>query len=142
MHTDEPDSGLLGRMSVPSTLDAPRAARAAVKQWMPASVAPAVLQDAQLLISELVSNSVQHAGPADGAPIDVSAGTTDSVVWFDVADSGSRGSVTRRPPLPMGGMGLNMVDAAAARWGSSDSDGTHVWFELPLRSPRTPSRRH
>jgi anti-sigma regulatory factor (Ser/Thr protein kinase) len=141
MHTDEPDSGLLGRMSVPSTIDAPRAARAAVKQWMPASVAPAVLQDAQLLISELVSNSVQHAGPDDGAPINVSAGTIDGVVWFDVADSGSRGSVRRRPPLPMGGMGLNMVDAAAARWGSSDADGTHVWFELPLRSPHTPSRR-
>lgn len=137
--TEAPHSALLGRMSVPSTLDAPRAARAAVRQWMPASVPPAVLEDAQLLISELVANSVQHAGPADGAPITVSVGTMDGVVWFDVADPGGRGRVTRRAPQATGGMGLNIVDAAALRWGASGGDGTHVWFELALRPPHASS---
>jgi len=130
--TEAPDSAILGTMSVPSTLAAPRAARAVVRQWMPASVPPAVLQDAQLLISELVANSVQHAGPADGTPITVSAGTMEGVVWFDVADPGGRGRVIRRPPEATGGMGLNIVDAAAFRWGASGGDGTHVWFELAL----------
>ena len=140
--TEAPDSAHLGRMSVPSTLDAPRAARAAIRRWMPASVPPNVLQDAQLLISELVSNSVQHAGLADGTPITVSAGTIDGVVWFNVADPGERGGVARRPPEAHGGMGLNIVDAVAARWGTSRGDATHVWFEVPLRSPLAPSRRH
>jgi hypothetical protein len=35
-------------------------------------------------------------------------------------------------------MGLNVVDAAASRWGTTNGDGTHVWFELPLR-PRLAS---
>jgi anti-sigma regulatory factor (Ser/Thr protein kinase) len=127
-------------MSVPSSPAAPRAARAAVEHWLPASIARTVLQDARLLVSELVSNSVQHGGAAGGDPITVSAGTRDGVVWFDVTDSGSRGSVARRRPLPKGGMGLNMVDAAASRWGTSYGDGTHVWFELALRQPRVPAR--
>ena len=140
--TEGPYSALLGRMSVPSTLDAPRAARAAIRHWMPASVPRSVLQDAQLLISELVANSVQHAEQADGTPITVSAGTGNGVVWFNVANSGGRGSVTRRPPQPDGGMGLNIVDAAASRWGTSRGDGTHVWFEFPLAPPHAPSRGH
>jgi anti-sigma regulatory factor (Ser/Thr protein kinase) len=145
MHIDDspseaPGSVVLGRMSLRSSPDAPRAARAAIGQWLPASVPPNLLQDARLLISELVSNSVQHAGPAEGAAITVRAGTIDGVVWFDVADVGGRGSVTRRPPQPTNGMGLNIVDAAASRWGTSHGEGTHVWFELPLQPPHAPSR--
>ena len=129
---EAPDFVLLGRMSVPPTLDAPRVARAAITQWMPASIPRTLVQDARLLISELVTNSVRHAGAAGGAPIVVSAGTSDRAAWFDVADAGDRGSVTRRPAQPKGGMGLNIVHAAASQWGTSDRDGTHVWFELAL----------
>jgi anti-sigma regulatory factor (Ser/Thr protein kinase) len=136
------DHELLGRMSVPSSLEAPRVARAAITQWMPASVPCALLRDAQLLISELVTNSVRHAGASGGAPITVSAGASDGAVWFDVADAGERGGVTRRPAQPTGGMGLNIVHAIASQWGTSHGDGTHVWFKLPVRQPHAPSQRH
>ena len=119
-------------MSVPSTSDAPQQARAAVKGWMPPSVARRVIQDATLLVSELVANSVQHAGTAAGSPITISAGWTDALVWFEVADSGQDKEATRRAPVPQNGMGLNMVDNAASQWGTSHGDGTTVWFELAL----------
>ena len=138
--SEAPGSVPLGRTSVPSNADAPRAARAAIAQWLPASFPRTVLQDAQLLVSELVSNSFQHGAPADGAPITLTAGTRDGAVWFSVTDAGGRGRVKRRPAKPKGGMGLNIVDAAASRWGSSDGDGTHVWFELALTgSPPPPT---
>jgi anti-sigma regulatory factor (Ser/Thr protein kinase) len=129
-------------MSVPSSLEAPRVARAAITQWMPASVPRALLRDAQLLVSELVTNSVRHAGAPGSTPITVSAGSSDGAVWFDVADAGERGSVTRRPAQPTGGMGLNIVHAIASQWGTSHGDGTHVWFELPVRPPHVPALRH
>jgi anti-sigma regulatory factor (Ser/Thr protein kinase) len=91
-----------------------------------------VFRDVVLLISELVTNSVRHADTADGTPITVTAGTSDGAVWFAVADAGEPGSVSRRPPEGKGGMGLNIVHTAASRWGTSDGDGTHVWFELAL----------
>ena len=128
-----PGSVDLGRTHVPATADAPHLARAAIKGWVPSSVARGVLQDAQLLVSELVANSVQHADIAAGAPITISAGRTDATLWFEVADTGS-GPVARRRAPPLGGMGLNMVDAAASRWGTSRGDGTKVWFELALKT--------
>ena len=128
-----PGSVDLGRTSVPSTADAPQLARAAVKGWVPSSVARGVLQDAQLLVSELVANSVQHADIAVGDPITISAGRTDATLWFEVADAG-RGPVARRTAQPGNGMGLNMVEAAASRWGTSRGEGTRVWFELALRT--------
>ena len=129
-----PGSVDLGRTSFPANDDAPRLARAAVKGWMPSSVERRVSQDAQLLVSELVSNSVQHAGVSADDPITISSGWTDALLWFEVADAGRDQSVTRRAPLPRNGMGLNMVDTAASRWGSTDGDGTTVWFELALQT--------
>ncbi len=117
---------------MPSNADAPQLARAAIKSWMPSSVARGVRQDAQLLVSELVANSVQHAGVAADDPITISSGWTDALLWFEIADAGRNQSVTRRAPVPLNGMGLNMVDTAASRWGSTDGDGTTVWFELAL----------
>jgi anti-sigma regulatory factor (Ser/Thr protein kinase) len=127
-----PDHALLGRISVPSSLDAPRAARAAVTQWMPASLPRTLLLDAQLVVSELVTNSVRHARAAAGAPIIVTAGTSDGTVWFDVADGGEPGRVSRRPSEGKGGMGLNILHTVATRWGTSDGDGAHVWFEIAV----------
>jgi anti-sigma regulatory factor (Ser/Thr protein kinase) len=124
----------LGRTSLPANNDAPRLARAAIMGWLPSSIARRVCQDAQLLVSELVSNSVQHAGTAADAPITITSGLTDALLWFEVTDAGRDRTVTRRAPLPLNGMGLNMVDTAASRWGSTDGDGTRVWFELALKT--------
>ena len=129
-----PGSVDLGHTDVPSNAAAPQLARVAVRDWMPPSVAGRVVRDATLLVSELVANSVKHAGARADAPITISAGWTDTLLWFEVADAGRDGGATRRHPDPHSGMGLNMVEAAASRWGTSHGDGTKVWFELALKT--------
>lgn len=124
----------LGRTRIPASLAAPKTARAAVAAWMPDGVDPTLLRDAQLLVTELVANSVRHADVPAGTPIDVSAGTTDALIWFEVADAGRTRSVQRRAPRPGGGMGLNLLHNVATQWGVAYDRGTTVWFELALPS--------
>lgn len=124
----------LGRTRIPASLAAPRTARGLVQEWMPDGVDPTLLHDAQLLVTELVANSVRHADVPDGTPIDVTAGTTDALIWFQVADAGRTRSVQRRAPRPGGGMGLNLLNNVASRWGVGYDGGTSVWFELALPS--------
>ena len=129
-----PASVSLGQATIPAGLAAPKAARDAVEAWMPAGVDPVLLHDAQLLVTELVANSVRHADVPDGTPIDVSAGSTDALIWFQVADAGRSRSVQRRAPRPGGGMGLNLLNNVASRWGVAYNGGTSVWFELERSS--------
>ena len=73
---------------VASGLDAPAAARAAVAAWLSPQVADQVLGDAQLLVSELVTNSVRHAQLAAGATVRVSVEICDGFVRLEVEDPG------------------------------------------------------
>jgi anti-sigma regulatory factor (Ser/Thr protein kinase) len=90
-----------------------------------------------LLVSELVSNSVRHAGLRDDEPIRLIARCDDDRTRVEVCDAGRSGRVPskRRPTLggvEPGGLGLMLVDEMAERWGvSCDGNGTCVWFELP-----------
>jgi anti-sigma regulatory factor (Ser/Thr protein kinase) len=108
-------------------------ARACVKRWLGGQVNEAVLGDALLLISELVTNSVRHADLAAGAPLLVRADLTADVLRLEVADPGKEGAVAARPPdVRHGtGFGLHLIDTLAARWGVVHAGGTQVWCELP-----------
>jgi anti-sigma regulatory factor (Ser/Thr protein kinase) len=91
--------------------------------------------DALLLVSELVTNSIVHAGHSGGDAIRVRAasqGSTTRVEVCDRARSGSRPAVREDPPpLDTGGRGLLLVDALSDRWGMDTCErGTCVWFEL------------
>ena len=83
-----------------------------------------------LLVSEVVSNAVQHSpGPA-GAPIVLAATVGEETVYIAVTDAG-RGFTPRRPnPRADGGYGLYLLEKAASRWGVDQVGGTRVWFEL------------
>jgi anti-sigma regulatory factor (Ser/Thr protein kinase) len=92
-----------------------------------------VLQDLRLLASELVANSVRHAGLEPGEPIDVAVVLAARRVRLEVSDAGP--GFTPRPAGPPpahvpGGRGLYMVDRLSDRWGVRTNSGTCVWLEL------------
>jgi anti-sigma regulatory factor (Ser/Thr protein kinase) len=89
-----------------------------------------------LLVSELVSNSVRHAGLSEAERIRLRARLREDCARVEVCDAGRSGSIPdRREPgvqaLEPGGLGLVLVDEMADRWGvRREADETCVWFEL------------
>jgi len=119
-------------VSLPSVPDAPAAARLAVSAWMAGHVSETMLVDAQLLVVELVTNSVRHADAPADAVISVRARACVDVVRLEVDDDGRTGSIAVRPPDLQngGGFGLNVVERLSARWGVDRDAGTRVWAEI------------
>ena len=62
----------LRRIDLPSGSDAPGRAREWLG-WVRVYLGPGQLENARLMLSELVTNSVQHSGLAQGEPISVCA---------------------------------------------------------------------
>ncbi len=94
-----------------------------------------------LLTSEIVTNAVRHAAGVLAMQIDVSL--LQGVVRVSVEDP-----VPARPTIQalnteaMGGRGLQLVEALAARWGSTPTDrGKAVWFEFPVWRRHPPAGR-
>jgi anti-sigma regulatory factor (Ser/Thr protein kinase) len=114
-------------LSLERTTDAPREARDRVRH-LPHLGADRV-DDAVLLVSELVTNAVKY-GPEHEA-IRLIISTDDQATRFTVHDSGLGPLPEMRAqgdPAP-GGHGLRLVDSLADRWGV-ERGSTRVWFEL------------
>jgi anti-sigma regulatory factor (Ser/Thr protein kinase) len=97
------------------------------------------LRDASLLTSELVTNSIRHAGLGPGDHVDVSASWWGSVLRVVVRDSGGGSPPTdivagsiRPSPGGQSGWGLYLVDRLASRWGTSLGGSAGFWFELEV----------
>jgi anti-sigma regulatory factor (Ser/Thr protein kinase) len=90
-----------------------------------------VVDDAALLVSEIVSNSVRHAGLGATDAIEVRIRGSRSMLHVDVIDPGPgfQFEPARRPSRE-GGWGLWLLDRLATRWGVEHGDTTRVWFEL------------
>ena len=112
---------------------APATARAALTRWLSGHVPVEVLEDARLLASELITNSLGHAEISEEeASIRLAVQLRDGALRVEVRDPGTSGSVTPREPDRErgGGFGLHLVDMLATRWGVNRTGGTHVWFEV------------
>jgi anti-sigma regulatory factor (Ser/Thr protein kinase) len=88
-----------------------------------------------LLVSELVSNSVRHAGLGEDERIRLRARCDRDCTYVEVCDAGRSGRVpakrAHQDALEPGGLGLMLVDEMADRWGVACTDHeTCVWFEL------------
>ena len=96
-----------------------------------------LLDDARLLVSELVANSMRHARLGPNDTIRVRAEVAHGRLRVDVFDGGRAGT----PPLAGGirprpgaesGWGLYLVEILATRWGHGTG---RYWFELEFEHP-------
>lgn len=99
-----------------------------------------------LLVSELVTNAIRHAGLRPGDPINVEATRHGGRVRLSVHDGGQGFEVPDfggRDPSTAGGRGLVIVDALSEAWGVDCSeDGCVVWCEItPEESPSAATER-
>jgi anti-sigma regulatory factor (Ser/Thr protein kinase) len=120
-------------LSVPARPESLGAVRQALDRL---GLPPDSVDEARLLVTELVSNSIRHAGMGPDDLVRVVAERSGAVVRISVSDTGPgipagvAGSI-RPSPGARAGWGLFLVDRMAARWGTDPGDGT-VWFELEL----------
>lgn len=111
---------------------APAHARRALQERLEGTVPAPVAQDAGLLVSELVTNSVLHGGMEGGERVGVRIGLTEERIRIEVCDPGP-GFDPANPghdPDEPGGYGLFLVTQLAEAWGVDVADQTRVWFEL------------
>src|SRR4051794_24662938 len=125
------------RVEVALPLDAAAAAAArTVVQGLGGRLPPSLLEDARLVVSELVTNSVRHSGAPAPAVVVLRVELTPGMVRVEVDDPGCDGVVAPRAPdfVNGGGFGLNLVRALSERWGLERiaAGGTRVWAQLAL----------
>ena len=87
-----------------------------------------------LLLSELVTNAIQHGGAGPEETVQVRLASSPERVRVEVFDPGPNGVGKRHRVAEGAGYGLLLVDRLADDWGREDTDagGTLAWFELSL----------
>ena len=96
-------------------------------------LAEPLFEDLRLLISEVVTNSLRHAGLTSSDRVDVVVSARPSHVHAEVFDHGPGFDVRDDPPDAgaASGWGLFLVEQVSDRWGVDRVHGrTRVWFEL------------
>ncbi|MBR8742254.1 ATP-binding protein [Nocardiopsis sp. MG754419] len=106
------------------------------------------VDDAALILSELVSNALRHAGPLPDDTVGVSwrlevhRDTSGGRLEIAVRDGGSTTlpRVARPSISGLGGRGLGIVQSLAGRWGTEmDATTTTVWAILDIAADDLPS---
>ena len=123
----------LAEIALPPGPRAPGAARCVVDHCLSGLVTRRVLRDAELLVSELVTNSIDHGelGEDDGVLVSIYL-ATDRLL-LAIQNPGTAGVVAANRvgrESGEGGYGLDLVNLLAARWGVMRNRDTSVWFEL------------
>jgi anti-sigma regulatory factor (Ser/Thr protein kinase) len=109
----------------PESVSAARRQVTAALAELPADAADRL----SLIVSELATNCVVHAGTA----FRVTVQYADGAVRGEVSDSGPGRARLRRPARHEAhGRGLQIVDQLAAAWGVRETAGTTVWFRLDV----------
>ena len=114
--------------------NAPAAARHELEAFRD-ELDPLLYEDLALLTTELVANSVRHAGPRAGDRVLLDMSLTAGLVRLEVRDGGPGFAFVPREPGDVSPYhwGLQIVERIADRWAVVPANGhgsTCVWFEL------------
>jgi anti-sigma regulatory factor (Ser/Thr protein kinase) len=128
-------------LSLPATLGAARLARGAIDDVPELARYEDLRFVVALLATELVANSVRHAGLDADDEVVMLVEPRNGAVHVEVSDAGPGFFPlphTRSRPGRRVEHGLHLVDVLADRWGfRCDSPGCSVWFDVDL----VPGRR-
>lgn len=94
----------------------------------------AVIDDALIVISEMIANAVSHGQPGHDGTIEISWSINSSLLELSVLDNGEGGSLD---PIDfdedsLSGRGLAIINRVADRWWVDMSQGTRVNAALVL----------
>ncbi|MFD3488796.1 ATP-binding protein [Streptomyces sp. NPDC058665] len=133
--------------AVPSAASCARAFAKYTLRWWDATH---VMDDALLVVSELVTNAVTATGPKTTTPtwtdvkaehiLGVQLRVVDMHLYVEVWDRSRELPGTKHPTVDVeNGRGLLLVEALTKRWGTSQSSagGKVVWAEWELSTPPT-----
>lgn len=109
------------------------ARRALVAELRALGVDQTIVDESEIVISELLANAVRHARPLTDGTIRVSWSVMDGVVNIEVTDGG--GATTPHPAprsvWSAGGRGLRIVGSLAHDWGVRENGrGSTVWASI------------
>jgi anti-sigma regulatory factor (Ser/Thr protein kinase) len=118
-------------LNLPPDTSAPGLARAAAKRFLAGKLSPERSIELLLVISELVSNALEHGRGQVVLRLQLDEG----IVRGEVIDQGGgfEHEIRERGPEEVSGRGLFLVEALTNRWGIHEGT-THVWFELAART--------
>jgi anti-sigma regulatory factor (Ser/Thr protein kinase) len=120
---------------LPPQRDAAVRARAVLEE-IRQRVSPAAFDDARLMLSEIVTNSLRHAGLSPEQSIRVRGHLRGRRVRVEIVDEGA-GFVPVGRPIDArddAGWGLFIVEKLATDWGVTTDGETRVWFEVDAAS--------
>jgi len=127
-------------LRLPHTAASVGTARRTIRRRLTAlGVGRALLDDVEVVVSELLGNAVRHARPIAGGAVLVAWRVTHTGVLVKVTDGGSSRRVESRGSgvLAETGRGLRIVDGLAADWGVVDHLGGSRTVWALLAAPRT-----
>ena len=113
-----------------------RAARGFVRSTLLAWNLDTVVETAQLVVSELVTNAVRHATGRVGLRL-----LRGQAIVCEVTDGSPASPLLRSPDVfDTAGRGIQLVNMLAQRWGTRTVPGGKiVWCELPVPLPPAPA---
>jgi serine/threonine-protein kinase RsbW len=117
-------------IGLPRTPACAAVARRFVERHLSHVLAKPGLDDAKLVVSELVDNAYLHGR----GEITLRLARHRDRVRVEVIDEGEGAAIEirERGAEDLGGQGLNLVEAIATAWGAYEGT-THVWADLPTR---------
>jgi anti-sigma regulatory factor (Ser/Thr protein kinase) len=115
-------------------LDAPAAARRALDGFR-GQLEEDLIERSALVVTEVVTNSVTHAGLTAAQPVDLNIEVLPACLRIEVTDEGTAGFdpvVTLPRPGQNSGRGFWLVEQLTDRWGVDFTRSTRVWCEVDL----------